>query len=172
MPNVIEVSGNDITGGASANGLGTLTAAGVASLIARGLARPFYAEETITLATGSATTDSTQYLLPATSIIFPIEYVITTALVSDGSSLTALQFGDASTAARFGSQSASANAIAALVSGVGGTHWTTGIASATTGVYQASAAVLRCTITGSSPSLSAGAVKVVVYGITFTPPAS
>lgn len=71
MPNIIEVSEQDIIGGSSVLGIGTLTAAGVASLLDSGRARPFRAEETITLATSATTTTSTQYLLPAKSIIFP-----------------------------------------------------------------------------------------------------
>lgn len=172
MPNIIEVSEKDIIGGASVIGLGSLTAAGVASLVSRGLARPFYAEETVTLSVSATTTTSTLYLLPAKSIIFPVEYYVTTALASDGTSLTYLQFGDASTAERFGSQAAAANAIAAGVSGVLTNHWNVGAANPLTGLYQASASQMTFTITGTAASLSAGAVKVVVYGITFTPPTS
>lgn len=167
--NIIEIAGKDIIGGESALGVGQLSS-GLASLISRGYARPFYAEETITLSVSATTTTSTTYLLPAKSIIFPVEYYVSTALASDGTSLTYLQFGDASTAERFGSQAAAANAIAAGVSGTLANHWNVGAANPLTGIYQASAAQLVCTITGTSASLSAGAVKVVVYGITFSPP--
>lgn len=168
MPDRIELAGNTLLGGATNQGNSVQSSSTLLfSALPMGDARFFYAEEEITLPTGGATVDSTQKLLPATSIILGVSYYFT--VKATGSGLTAVQFGDASTAARFGSQAHSGNEIAAGVSGVGATHLTTGIASGTTGMYQTAAASLRLTLTGASAA-TAGKVRVAVYGIKFNPP--
>jgi len=167
MADRIELAGNTLLGGASNQGKSVQGSNLLFTDTPMGDGRFFYAEEEITLPTGGTTVDSTQKLLPATSIILGVSYYFT--VKATGSGLTAVQFGDSSTAARFGSQAHSGNEIAAGVSGVGATHLTTGIASGTTGLYQAAAASLRLTLTGASAA-TAGKVRVCVYGIKFTPP--
>lgn len=170
MANRIELAGNTLLGGASNQGKSVQGSNLLFTDLPMGDARFFYAEEELTLSKSAADTTSTQVLFPANALILAVTWRITEALVSDGTSLTALQFGDGTTAARWGSQAAAGDAIALNVTGVGGTHLTTGINSATTGALTAAAKNLVTTITGSSPSLSAGKVKVCVYGILFTPP--
>lgn len=135
-----------------------------------GTLEPYCAVETLTLSTSGATTDTTLKLLQAKSLILGLLWYVEEGLVNSGTSLTALQFGDATTAARFGSQAATANAIAAALSGLGSTHITTGIASATTGIFQSADASVRCTITGTAPGISAGKVRIIVYGLRFKVP--
>lgn len=171
MADRIEIAGNTLLGGASNQGKSVQGSTLLFSDIPMGDARFFYAEEELTLSTGATTTtDSVQKLLPAKSLILGVETYVTTAVA--GGDIATLGFGDASTATRFGSKTVSANAWASASSGsVWTTHLTTGIANATTGMYQASAASLRITGTAaSSYNCTAGKIRVCVWGITFTPP--
>jgi len=120
--------------------------------------------ELVTLG-GTSYTDSTTNLLPANSIIDAVVARVTTSIVTT----TAWELGDASTAARFsGSQtSGQLTAGATLIAGpfaVG-----TGLASATTGAWQASAAHMRITQTGTP---SAGAIRITVFYHQFAAPTS
>lgn len=124
----------------------------------------FQKSELVTLATGATTTDTTANVLPANSVIDMVQGVVNTTITG---SCTGWELGDATTAARFSANNTgltaatAANAPAAI---------TTGVASSTTGPYQTSAAKLRITCAGGNPS--AGKIRVVVYGRTFTPPTS
>lgn len=118
----------------------------------------------VTLSTGGTTTDTATNVLPANSIIDMVQGVVSTTITG---SCTGWELGDATTAARF---RANDTTLTAGEGGNGAVALTTGVASATTGIYQASAAKVRITCAGGNPS--AGAVRVIVYGRTFTPPTS
>lgn len=172
MADFVEVAGHSILGGASSIGKSTQSSSTLLfSDLAVGNAQFYCAQEEITLA-DAATTDSTLKLLQANSIILAVSYYFTQAVAA--TDILTVGFGDSSTATRFGSKSASANAIAVGSNGVLSTHLTTGIASATTGLFQASAASLRLTPTksGGSFGITSGKVRVCVYGIKFTAPAA
>lgn len=124
----------------------------------------FQKSELITLSTGGTTTDSTANLLPANSFVDVVQGVVNTTITG---SCTGWELGDASTAARF---TANDTTLTAGEAKNGVVQATTGIASATTGMWQASAAKVRITCAGGNPS--AGKIRVVVYGRTYTPPTS
>lgn len=124
---------------------------------------PFYNEELITLATGATTTDSTANLLPANSLILAVGGRVTTTITS---ACTGWELGDATTVARFTINDTTLTLNETKTNT--GTYLNTGIASATTGMYQASAAKVRVTCAGGNPG--AGAVRVFVSGFTSVPP--
>lgn len=160
MPNRIEI-GKDLVS-ASSVGVGTLTSAGVASLVSNGLCQPFYAEEELTISTSGATTDSTQSLLPANSLILCAMAYVTTTLTL----CTNWALGDSSTADRF------VTATTALTAGTtkySANQWDHSKAAGYT-PWQAAAASIRVTTTGTTPG--AGKIKVVVIGLQFTAPTS
>lgn len=126
-----------------------------------------YATELVTLSTSGATTDTSANLLPANSFILGVSWIVTTAVA--GVDATALQVGDGTTAARFGS----GGTYTAGVTGVGLSHLKGGISTDATGPVQVSAAKLRITLSGGSDQTpSAGAVRVTVAYIQFTSPTS
>lgn len=127
-----------------------------------------YISENITLATGGATTNSTANLLPANSLILGVTAFITTTVA--GVDSTSMQIGDSTTAARFGTFGAAATLlVGATVVGI--THWNGNISTTATGPTQAAAATLRLTLAGGGDNTpSAGAVRVTVAYLQFTPP--
>lgn len=129
------------------------SAAGNASLVEFGMA-----SELITLSTSGLTTDSVANLLPANSIILGVASTVATTITTS----TAWSVGDASAAARF---SGNNSTLTAGTSQVGLAHW-----AGTVAIAQAAAAKLRITAVTSNPG--AGAVRVSVYYIKFTPAAS
>jgi hypothetical protein len=128
----------------------------------------FTTTELMTLATGAQTTDSTGFLLPANSIIDLVQGVVNTTITT---ACTGWELGDSVTAARFSSNDTTLTAGEAVPkASFAPAQLGTGVASATTGVYQAAAAHLRVTCAGGNPG--AGKVRVVVYGRTFINPTS
>lgn len=121
-----------------------------------------YNVEDITLATGGTTTDSTGYLLPAGAMILSVTGTVTTTITAG---CTGWQLGDATTAGRF---TASNTTLTAGTTDVGKVHFTTGVASATTGMWQAAAAKVRITCATAAPG--AGKVRVAVTYLKFVPP--
>ena len=143
-------------GSVRAAALGTQTANGAISNVRT-------ISESITLATGGLTTDSSADLLPANSIILSVVARITTTITTT----TDWALGDASEATRF----ASANAT--LTSGttaVGLNHQKGGVATDAAGPVQTAAAKLRITCTGANPG--AGTIRVTVTYLELTPPSS
>lgn len=160
MPNRIEF-GRDVVS-ADTVGVGSLSSAGVASLVPKGLWRPFYIEEEMTVSTSGATTDSTAYLLPANSLILCAMAYVTTTIAA----ATNWALGDSSTADRF----VTANTdLTAGTTKYSANQWDHSKAAGYT-PWQAAAAKIRITTTGSTPT--AGKIKVVVMGFEFTAPAS
>lgn len=113
----------------------------------------FQISETVTLATGAATTDTTSGMLPAGTVIVGVGYEITTAIT--GTTLSSI--GDPTTATRFASGLALS---AAGASGVGFAQWFGNVATVAAGPSQAAAASVRITCAGNP---SAGAVKITSY---------
>jgi hypothetical protein len=124
----------------------------------------FRNSELVTLATGGTTTDTTANLLPANSLLLGVTGTVNTTITA---SCTGWQLGDATTAGRF---TANDTTLTAGETKVGSVHETTGIASATAGMFQTSAAKVRITCAGGNPG--AGKVRVVVWGYTVVPAAS
>lgn len=118
--------------------------------------------ESITLSTGGSTTDSATNLLPANSVLIGVTARVTTTIAT----ATDWKLGDATTAGRF---TAANSTLTAGTTSVGSVHLTTGIASTTTGMFQAAAAKLRITTTGTP---SAGVIRVTVFYSQFVPPTS
>jgi hypothetical protein len=114
---------------------------------------------TTTLNVGGTTTDTGLTCLPATAIIDAVVYRITTTIT------TAANFtvGDATTAARFcGAQSV-------LTSGTTGTCFVQADQTGAAGPRQTAASAVRIT-TNANPG--AGAIRLIVYYHTWTPPTS
>ena len=123
--------------------------------------------EEVTLSTGGATTDSSANLLPANSLILGVTGIVTTAIA--GVDATAVQLGDSAVAARFGS--GATLTLGGTITGI--TMWNGNISATNAGPTQASAAVLRITLSGGSDQTpSAGKVRVTVWYIQFTAPTS
>ena len=122
---------------------------------------PFVNTENLTLSTSGLTTDTTGNLLPANSIIMAVTGTVSTAITTT----TSWGLGDATTANRF-SVTDSTLTLGESVpkASFPPVQIGTGVASATTGVYQAAAAKVRVTCVGSNPG--AGAVRITVYGFT------
>jgi hypothetical protein len=119
--------------------------------------------EDLTLSTGGTTTDSSANLLPANSFILNITGTVTTTITAG---CTGWQLGDPTTAGRF---TASNTTLTAGTSSVGSVHATTGIASATTGLFQSAAAKVRVTCATAAPG--AGKVRLTVTYLQWIPPA-
>lgn len=112
-----------------------------------------------TLNTGAATTDTTNNCLPANSIIDAVVYRVTTAITTSAS----FTIGDATTAARFcGTQST-------LTLGATGRCFVQADQTGAAGPIQAAAAKVRMTLNANP---GAGAIRLIVYYHTWTPPTS
>lgn len=122
----------------------------------------FSLSETITFSGTGATADSTAGLLPANAVILYVLATVTTAIT--GTTITGCSVGDASTAARFGTT-------AALTAGSTNvaTCWTPlkgSISTDATGpTVGATALAVRLTGTGGGSTVTAGAVRVTVFGL-------
>lgn len=114
--------------------------------------------------TSGTTTDSATNVLPANAWITYVGGVITTAIT--GGTCSSWALGDATTAARF--VAADSTLTANEKQANTGTGFTTGIASATTGMVQGSAAKLR--LTCGTGSAGAGNVSAHVEGYVWAAP--
>lgn len=127
-----------------------------------------YTSELVTLSTSGATTDTAGTLLPANSILDMVQGAVNTTITG---TCSGWQLGDASTAGRF---SASDTVLTAgevtPKTGIPPVFVTTGINSASTGVWQLAAAKVR--ITCATGAASAGKVRVTVFYHTYNPPTS
>jgi len=123
----------------------------------------FRNSEVITLSTSGATTDSTEYLLPANSIIDIVTATVLTTIT--GSGVSAFTVGDSNVAARF----ATGVALTAGTTTVGITHQLANTTAANAGPGNASALKLRITATGGTAAT--GVVRVTVFGRTGRPAA-
>lgn len=111
-----------------------------------------------TLATGATTTDTGLNCLPANATIDAVVGRVTTTITA---ACTGWELGDASTPARFSSNNTTLTATTTTDAAHIGTFNNTGIASATTGIWQAAAAKVRITCAGGNPG--AGAIRVTVF---------
>lgn len=125
---------------------------------------PFRRSETITLSTSGATTDSTEYLLPANSIILAVTASVQTTIT--GSGVSAFTVGDATVAARF----ATGIALTAGTVATGITMLNGNINATNAGPTQGSAAKVRITATGGTAAT--GVVRITVFGFYGSPVAS
>ena len=126
---------------------------------ANGGGKVFFLNNVTLLAPTSGTTrDSTANLLPANSIIQYVGGVVTTAI--SGGTCASWAVGDGTTGARF--VAVDTTLTKGETQANTGTAWTTGIASATTGTYQASAAKVR--LTCGTGAATAGAVHIWIGG--------
>lgn len=123
----------------------------------------FRNSETITISTSGATTDSTEYLLPANSIIDVVTATVVTAISGGGAS--SFGAGDSNVAARF----MTGIALTAGTTAVGITHQLANTTAANAGPGNATALKLRITVAGGTPT--AGVVRVTVFGRTGRPAA-
>jgi len=114
--------------------------------------------------TSGTTTDSTANVLPANAWITYVGGVVTTAI--SGGTCSSWALGDSSTAARF--VAADSTLTAGEKQANTGTGFTTGIASATTGMVQGSAAKLR--LTCGTGSATGGVVSAHVMGYVWAAP--
>jgi len=122
--------------------------------------------ELVTLSTVGATTDTT-IQIPANSLVLGVTVRVTTTIA--GIDSTALQIGDATTAARFGSIAA----FTAGTTGVGLSHLQGGISTDAAGPIVTSATAVRLTLSGGADNTpSAGAVRVTIHYISLTAPTS
>jgi hypothetical protein len=119
--------------------------------------------EDLTLSTGGTTTDTTQNLLPPNSLIVGGSAVLTTAI--SGGTCSGFQLGDPTTAGRF---TASNTTLTQGTTDIFKVQATTGVASATTGNWQASAAKVRVTCATGAPG--AGKIRISVFYIQFVAP--
>jgi hypothetical protein len=120
------------------------------------------ATESLTLATGATTTDTTGNLLPAGAIIDAVVTRVTTTIT------TAVSFsvGEATTAARF---SASAGGMTSGSTRVGLDHMSGAVTTLATGPTQASAAKVRITCNANP---GAGVIRITVFYRQFVAPTS
>lgn len=112
---------------------------------------------TTTLATGTTTTQTGLSCLPANSIIDGVVARVTTTITG---SCTGWELGDGTTAARFTTNNTNLTSGSTAVP-LSGSAWSTGIATASTGMTQASATKITITCAGGNPA--AGAIRVIVY---------
>jgi len=117
--------------------------------------------ELITLSLGGTTTDSAANLLPADSYIEGVVVRVTTAVT--GAGVTSLSIGDGTIAGRFCT-------LVGLPAGTTKTCITHLDLTGTSGPKQVSAAKLRITAVGATPT--AGIVRVIVYYRTWSIPAT
>jgi hypothetical protein len=159
---------------ANAHGKGDLVVSGTAGLQEaindagkNGGGMVFFRNDSVILApTSGTTTDSAANMLPANAWITYVGGFVSTAIT--GGTCSSWALGDASTAARF--VAADSTLTAAEAKANSGTGFTTGIASATTGMVQGSAAKVR--LTCGTGAAAAGAVSVHVQGYVQAAPAS
>lgn len=118
-----------------------------------------FVSELVTLSTSGTTTDSTNNLLPANSIIEAVVARVTTTITT----ATDWQLGDPTTAGRF---TAAISTLTAGTTTVGLVHIDQ---SGAAGPRQTSAAKVRITTTGTP---GAGAIRVTVFYRQFTAPTS
>lgn len=123
----------------------------------------FRNSEVITLSTAGTTTDSTEYLLPANSIIDLVTATVLTTIAGGGASSFAA--GDSNVAARF----MTTIALTAGTTAVGLTHQLANTTAANAGPGNATALKLRITVAGGTPT--SGVVRVTVFGRTGRPAA-
>lgn len=117
--------------------------------------------ESVTLSTTLATTDTTR-TIPANSFIWGVDIRITTAVT--GVDSTALQFGDATVATRFGS----VTTFTAGTTGIGLNHLEGGVSTNSAGPIITSATAVRLTLSGGADNIpSGGVVRVTTRFITF-----
>jgi hypothetical protein len=122
--------------------------------------------ENVTLDTNGATTDPT-IQIPANSLVLGVTVRVTTGIT--GIDSTALEIGDATTAARFGSIAA----FPAGTTGVGLNHLQGGISTDAAGPIVTSATAVRLTLSGGTDDTpSAGAVRVTIHYLSLTAPTS
>ena len=120
----------------------------------------FATTELVTLSTSGATTDSVANLLPANSIILAVNGTVNTTITGSSD----WKLGDATTAGRFSAADSTLTAAESVPkTSFPPVQIGTGVASATTGVYQAAAAKVRITVTTTA---TAGKIRVTVYGFT------
>lgn len=124
---------------------------------------PFVASEALTL-TGLVT-DTVASLLPANSVIDGIGWRILTTI--SGTTLTAMAIGDPTTVNRFAS---GVGIFTASTTGAALDDWSGAVATLAAGPTQAAAAKVRVTLT--AVAFAAGAIRLVVFGRTLTPPTS
>lgn len=124
--------------------------------------QPFYNEAQATLSTSGAATTVGTNILPANSIILGVSARVTTTITGCSGGW---ELGDGTTAARF---AAANGTLTAGTTQVGSVQLTTGVASATTGMFQASAT--NFVVTCVTSNASAGAIRVDVFGYTIVPP--
>jgi hypothetical protein len=117
-----------------------------------------------TLSTGATTTTTGLSCLPANSIIEAVVARVTTTITA---SCTGWELGDGTTAARFTTNNTNLTATTQSVP-FNGSAFGSGIASATTGTYQASASAITITCAGGNPG--AGAMRVIVVYRKVGPP--
>jgi hypothetical protein len=120
-----------------------------------------------TLATGATTTSTGLSCLPANSVIDWVVARVTTTITG---SCTGWSLGDGTTAARFSSNNTVLTSGTTTDAAHIGTFNNTGIASATTGIWQAAAHAIVVTCAGGNAS--AGAIRVIVYYHSPTAPTS
>lgn len=118
--------------------------------------------ESLTLSTSGTTTDTAADLLPANALILSVMGRVTTTITT----ATSWQIGDPTTAGRFTAANAT---MTANTTDTGRVHATTGVASATTGLWQGAAAKVRITTVGTP---GAGVVRLTTTYILLTPPTS
>lgn len=123
----------------------------------------FRNSEVITLSTSGATTDSTEYLLPANSIIDLVTVTVLTTIT--GAGVSSFTVGDSNVAARF----AATVALTAGTTAVGVTHQLANTTAANAGPGNAAALKVRITATGGTAAT--GVVRVTVFGKTGRPSA-
>ena len=122
-----------------------------------------YNTELLVLSTTGLTTDTTNNLLPANSVIEAVVARITTALTVT----TDWKLGDGTTAGRF---SAADSTLTLGETVVGLAHWSGAVSTLAAGPSQATAAHVRVTCTGSNPG--AGAIRITVFYSQFVGPTS
>lgn len=126
---------------------------------------PFYSETNVTLSTTATTTAvGTATFIPPLSIVLGVTGRVTTAITG---SCTGWEIGDTTTAARFTANNTGLT-LGTTASDTGA-FLTTGIASATTGLYSAAGEALQITCAGGDPT--AGAIRVSAFGYTLSPAA-
>ena len=123
----------------------------------------FRNSEVMTISTAGATTDSTEYLLPANSIIDIVTATVLTAIAGGGAS--SFGAGDSNVAARF----MTGIALTAGTTAVGVTHQLANTTAANAGPGNASALKVRITVAGGTPT--SGVVRITVFGRTGRPAA-
>jgi hypothetical protein len=158
---ILDLRGADLNTYAS-NGTAFIATGGAFSPGANGQSFvPFTNTENLTLSTSAATTSTVGNLLPANSIIMGVNGTVSTTIAT----ATNWQLGDATTAGRFSAvDSTLTKGESVPKASFPPVQIGTGVASATTGVYQAAAAKVVVTTTGSQTT--AGAVRITVWGFT------